>query len=351
MKIKYLLYILVVFSLVAFGCAQKTSTELMKNMEIEKSSIKDVEFKKMCQNAGYEWMFMKPTQNGKFIKDAEECMGCMVKGIEHVCDKEKFMKLMGKDESKLVAVQLNIAPEQIKPNEKITLTFKFEDAEGKPLSLQREHEKLIHTIIINDDFSIFSHLHPEDSGLKTKEMQSEGIYSLDYTFAKVGKYLVGVDFSADNEDYAKLFYADVVGNITSKIKKDLSTQKTFNRYAVNLSLPPKVFAGKETTLTYYFTKDKKPLTDMQPYLGAAMHLAVVRDDLTNFIHTHATADDMSMNEMMDHSMMEMNQDSPPSFGPRLVSDIVFPEKGLYNVFGEFKHNGKVIVTSFMVEVE
>ena len=69
MKIKYLLYILVVFSLVAFGCAQKTSTELMKNMEIEKSSIKDVEFKKMCQNAGYEWMFMKPTQNGKFIKD------------------------------------------------------------------------------------------------------------------------------------------------------------------------------------------------------------------------------------------------------------------------------------------
>ena len=50
----------------------------------------NLEFKKMCQSAGYEWMHMKPTQDGKFIKDAEECWGCMVEGIEHICDKEKF---------------------------------------------------------------------------------------------------------------------------------------------------------------------------------------------------------------------------------------------------------------------
>lgn len=59
-----------------------------KNQQTE-----DLEFKKMCQGAGYEWMLMKPTQNGKFIKDTEECWGCMVEGIEHFCDKEKFMQL------------------------------------------------------------------------------------------------------------------------------------------------------------------------------------------------------------------------------------------------------------------
>ena len=48
----------------------------------------------MCQDAGYEWMHMKPTQNGKFIKDAQECWGCMVEGINHICDKEKFMELI-----------------------------------------------------------------------------------------------------------------------------------------------------------------------------------------------------------------------------------------------------------------
>ena len=90
MKIKYLLFILV-FSLVAFGCAQKTP-ESMDNMKMEKNVNENLEFKQMCQSADYEWMLMNPTQDGKFIKDAEECWGCMVKGIEHVCNKEKFIE-------------------------------------------------------------------------------------------------------------------------------------------------------------------------------------------------------------------------------------------------------------------
>ena len=54
----------------------------------------DIESKQMCQGAGYEWMLMKPTQDGKFIKDARECWGCMVGGIEHICDKEKFQQFI-----------------------------------------------------------------------------------------------------------------------------------------------------------------------------------------------------------------------------------------------------------------
>jgi hypothetical protein len=61
----------------------------VKNQQ-NQSQSEDLEFKKMCTDAGYEWMYMKPTQDGKFIKDAKECWGCMVEGIEHVCDKEKF---------------------------------------------------------------------------------------------------------------------------------------------------------------------------------------------------------------------------------------------------------------------
>ena len=52
----------------------------------------DLKFKKTCTDAGYEWMHMKPTKDGKFIKDAQECWGCMVQGIEHICDKEKFIE-------------------------------------------------------------------------------------------------------------------------------------------------------------------------------------------------------------------------------------------------------------------
>ena len=91
MKFSYLLYMLVVFSVVIFGCAQKQTENTMENMGIKKSGNQDLDFKQMCQETGYEWMLMKPTQDGKFIKDAQECWGCMVEGIEHICDKEKFM--------------------------------------------------------------------------------------------------------------------------------------------------------------------------------------------------------------------------------------------------------------------
>ena len=59
-----------------------------------KNPKEDLEFKKMCIDSGYEWMHMKPTQNGKFIKDADECFGCMVGGIEHICDKGKFEEMV-----------------------------------------------------------------------------------------------------------------------------------------------------------------------------------------------------------------------------------------------------------------
>ena len=60
----------------------------------QKNTEDDLEFKQMCQSVGYEWMLMKPTQDGKFIKDANECWGCMVEGLEHVCDKEKFSEFV-----------------------------------------------------------------------------------------------------------------------------------------------------------------------------------------------------------------------------------------------------------------
>ena len=54
------------------------------------------EFKKMCQSAGYDWMLMKPTKDGKLMLNEKPCMGCMVEGIEHICDKEKFLEITAK---------------------------------------------------------------------------------------------------------------------------------------------------------------------------------------------------------------------------------------------------------------
>jgi len=44
-------------------------------------------------------------------------------------------------------------------------------------------------------------------------------------------------------------------------------------------------------------------------------------------------------------------DIPREFGPEIDVHVVFPAKGLYQIFGQVGHQGKVIATSFMVEVE
>ena len=97
---KYKLILLGILILFVFGCVQKhTAANNMKTDGIisdgKMNSGEDLEFKKMCQNAGWEWMLMKPTKDGKIIMDAKSCMGCMVEGIEHICDKGKFLDIIG----------------------------------------------------------------------------------------------------------------------------------------------------------------------------------------------------------------------------------------------------------------
>src|SRR3989344_3365562 len=82
------LFVLSVIALVFISsCAQNQGTN------------QDSEFKKMCQQAGYEWMLMKPTQDGKINKEAETCWGCMVEGIEHVCNMNQFNEMIDMTEN------------------------------------------------------------------------------------------------------------------------------------------------------------------------------------------------------------------------------------------------------------
>ena len=88
MKASNLFFILFIAGLLFIASCRTNSNQ---------NSKEDSEFKKMCIDSSYDWMLMKPTKDGKIIQDAKACMGCMVEGIEHVCDKEKFMEITGKN--------------------------------------------------------------------------------------------------------------------------------------------------------------------------------------------------------------------------------------------------------------
>ena len=272
-------------------------------------SAEDMEFRSMCGQSGYEWMRMKPTKDGIIMKDSQECWGCMVEGVEHICDKEKFRRSVLGMEGFFVDVFFEHNPKQIKALEPATLEFSLKDGNANPVKeLDVAHEKLFHAIIISSDFSIFSHIHPENSPMTTQGMKSKGMFAINYTFEKGGKYLIGTDFSAKNKPFSKLFIVNASDGPPQKAQIDFAREKKFKEYGVSLSVNPQIIkSGQKSELLYHFEKNGAPVTDMEPYLSAPMHIAVAKEDLSVFIHTHGELDseNMSMNDdnrMMDNSM-------------------------------------------------
>ena len=173
-----------------------------------------------------------------------------------------------------------------------------------------------------------------------------------YTFPKSGHYIVGIDFAVKDQAYSKHFSIDVAGGPEMAVpEKDLSRRKMFGAYDVSLTtMPETISAGKETMLTYRFTEDGKPVTDLEPYIAAIMHVAVISTDFKQFIHEHGFVPGMPIMEMGGHHMMH-EMSLPSAFGPEIKVPVTFPAAGVYEIFGEVKHKGKVIVTNFMVEVK
>ncbi|MDA8084350.1 MAG: hypothetical protein M0024_11900 [Nitrospiraceae bacterium] len=251
-----------------------------------------------------------------------------------------------------VTASITTDPADITTGKSVTILITLKDPAGKPLQgLTVHHDRLLHVIIAGSDFTEFLHIHPEDFGPITPEMKKTARFPVKVTFPKAGRYIVGVDFMAGNRNYSRHSTITVAGGPElGPLKTDLTREKRFGDLAVTLSSSPeKITAGKETVLHYRFTSEGKPVTDLEPYLSAPMHLAIISADLTQFIHTHGEIPGM---QGMSHDAGHMmHMEVPKMFGPEVDVHVVFPTKGIYQVFGQVGHQGKVIATGFMVQVE
>jgi hypothetical protein len=229
------------------------------------------------------------------------------------------------------------------------MTVSIKQIDGKPLKgLAVSHERILHALIIGKDLNVFAHIHPEDIGRITDEMLNKVTFPLLFTFPKAGEYLVGLDFATADEFYSKTLSLNVAGEpIMGEPKIDFLTNKDFGEYQVALTISPEnIKAGKETILRYIVEKNGKAVTDMEPFLGASMHLAVVPADLKLFIHAHG----ITPGEPRTH-LDHMHAAPPKRFGPEIDAIIVFPVKGIYKIFSQVNHQGKVLLFDFMLNVQ
>ena len=329
------LFVLSIIALVFISsCAQNQDTN------------QDSEFKKMCQSEGYEWMLMKPTQDGKFIKDAESCWGCMVGGIEHVCDMDQFNEMMGMenmgsemDSNNMHSMQhmamtahagtrssvdvhmykVGFIRPDVQLGKETILKFTIDDIQSKkPIDdLDVVHDKIMHTVLVRDDLKHFEHIHPQPLG--------QGVYSAPFNFTASGFYMVWLDFTIEGMQHIVDFDINVPGTI------ELEEKDTLEGLQVNFISSKEIIAGKETELKFeIFDKSNKPVPITGKFLAANAHLIAIDETLEEFNHNH------------DENFDKDN---------KLIFRHIFTKSGKYRLWVQFSVEEKVRTASFDIVVK
>jgi methionine-rich copper-binding protein CopC/putative copper export protein len=320
------------------------------------AGVLESSFERACGQANIMnvWHESVPERDGKATGDLA-LPGCTVGfglGQYHFVDAREFAYF---ERPARASAQLATIPAVLAQNLPTTLTFTLRDFQGHPVQgLVRDHNRILHVVIASKDFSVFSHIHVEDSGPVTPEMIEGAVFPVRYTFPKPSSYLVSVDFMERAYLFSDQFYVNVGASSAtdSPQHEDFALQQNADGYDVKLKTSPSVLkAGAPATLRYHIEQGSRPLTSMTPYLAVPMHISIIRDDLMGFIHTHGLLPVPLSVKLLGESVHASHLFLPSHFGPDVeAANFAFPSAGIYHIFGEFSVDGKVVVTRFTVRV-
>ena len=109
--------------------------------------------------------------------------------------------------------------------------------------------------------------------------------------------------------------------------------------------------------------DGSPVRDMEPYMGMAAHLEIVRSDLSVFAHIHPSGSAPMAAVMLANgeteasgapSVMSMPNDTqmtmPAQVEPELSMPYGFPRRGAYRIFVQFKRGNRIETAVFDTQV-
>jgi hypothetical protein len=207
------------------------------------------------------------------------------------------------------------------------LTFTINGPDGEPVTqYTKTHEKDLHLIVVRRDLSGFRHVHPT--------MDATGAWSIPFDFTAGGTWRIFTDFQPAGHGKTLTLGSDVnVSGLYIPVPlPEASSLTSTDGYDVTLAGTPT--AGKQSELTFNVTKNGKPVTDLQPYLGAFGHLVSLRSGDLAYLHNHPA------------------QEAEPGDkdGPEIKFGTTFPTAGTYSLFLDFQQAGKVHTAEFRVDV-
>ncbi|GAA3375202.1 hypothetical protein [Streptomyces racemochromogenes] len=201
------------------------------------------------------------------------------------------------------------------------LRFSVKDAQGRKVTgYKTEHGKELHFIVASRDLTVYRHLHPVRA--------QDGTWSAPVDLPAAGAYKAFADFAPDGPGAKNVTLGadlSVPGAYAPAPMPPALNAAEVDGYRVALggTLDP----GKAGELKLTVSKDGKPVTDLEPYLGAYGHLVALRDGDLAYLHVHP------------------NEGGP---GPDVSFTATAPSAGTYRLFLDFQHEGKVRTAAFTV---
>ncbi|WP_280459876.1 hypothetical protein [Nocardia carnea] len=222
---------------------------------------------------------------------------------------------------------LQLDTPQVRPSAEVAVGFRILDAAGLPVTqYERSHDKDLHLIVVRRDMAAFQHVHPR--------LDATGTWRVPLDLSRAGDYRLFADFTPEGGQNLTLG-ADlrVPGNYDAQVLPAPAATAVVDGYTVTLD--GTVMPGQASTVTLSVSRNGRPVTDLQPYLGAYGHLVALRAADLAYLHVHPEG--------------EPGDGRTPA-GPVITFSLTAPTSGDYRLFLDFQHKGTVRTAEFTVRV-
>lgn len=190
------------------------------------------------------------------------------------------------------------------------------------------HERKMHLIIVRDDLTQFAHEHPEPG--------PDGVFRLRLTFPAAGSYHLFADVAPRGAGSQVILTRLRVGGKSaprSELPRKQLAAVTSGEITVALpSMPVPVAKTSSVLIRLTDTASGKPVTDLDPYLGAMGHLLMIHQDAVTFVHSHP-----------DERSAAAGRNGLLEFLARP------PKAGWYRGWLQFQRHGKLHTAEFVIE--
>ena len=340
--------------LLALGGAVATMAVVAALVAMLNNSPIQNPYKTRCESDGNMWHVMLPSKAGVPLSRTPR-EGCMwgMGAYQYMFPERAEYEYYASLPKAIASVDFDSQPIA---GQKASFTVSIHESDGTPATLFVDMERLVHVVIVSKDQTVFAHMHPDDARVLTEEEQGSATFSLSYVFPKSGEYLMSIDYANGITLESGQFPIVVKGKTAQDTHaRTYASPARVGDFDVALKYSQPV-AGDVSTLVYTISKNGAS-AELEPYLSAAMHIAVVKNDFSAFAHVHGEVHPPNTtlppiivkDGKIVHAMASLI--TPAKFSYPIDVHVIFPTPGLYTLWGQFQSDGVVYAVPLSVRVE